>query len=141
MKIRIIIIGITLIFLAVLGYTFGLNIINDEIKHIMGGNTDNSMSTAILSRMGIPPVDEMIKIAKYSFVGLGIIGIGATIFGIISKKYKQQFVVTEMEPVHPSEIKEKSNALNILQERLAKGEITSSQYQNLKRRLEEDDKK
>jgi hypothetical protein len=140
-KILIIVIGSVLIFLAVLGYTIGPSLVTNEIKGMTGGDTDTSMATSILSQMGIPPIDEMVKIAQYSFVGLGVIGIGAIMFGIISKKYKQQFVVPEVELAHHDEMKEKSNAFNILQERLSKGEITSSQYQNLKRHLEEDNKK
>lgn len=129
--------GIVLIFFAVPGYVISPNVINTEINQLMGGNTDTRLATSILSQLGIPPIDEMAKIAQYSFVGLGVVGAGVIIFGIISKKYKPQFARSKTESAHHEDLKGESNVLGTLQDRLAKGEITPNQYQKLKRSLEE----
>ncbi|MHB8601468.1 MAG: SHOCT domain-containing protein [Nitrosotalea sp.] len=144
MKKRILAIGSVLIIFAVLGYTISPGLITKEINNLTGENMDTHMTSSILSQIGIPTIDEMVKVTQYSFVGLGISGIGGIIVGIISKKSKPQFVIPKTESAHQvehDEIKGKSSALNTLQESLAKGEITSSQYQNLKRLLEEDNRK
>lgn len=132
-----------MIIFAAPGYVISPGLITSEINNLTGGNTDDNLTSSILSQMGIPPINEMVKIIQYSFVGLGLAGIGGIIVGMISKKSNPQFVTPKTESVHHKEheeIKGKSTALNTLQERLAKGEITSSQYQNLKRLLEEDKK-
>jgi len=139
----IIIIGVILIIFTVPGYTMSPDLITKEMNVLTGGNADTHLTSAMLSQMGIPPLDEMIKVTQYSVIGLGIVGIGCIFMGAFSKKSKSQFVTSKMESTYHEENYEerKENALNMLQQRLAKGEITSSQYQNLKRILEEDDKK
>jgi|SRR6185312_12239868 len=140
MKKVIIVIGLVLIIFTIPGYTLSPHLVTKEMNILTGGNADNHLTSAMLSQMGIPPIDEMIKITQYSFVGLGIVGIGCVFMGAFSKKTKSQFITSRTESAfHEEENKErKKNALNTLQERLAKGEITSSQYQNLKRILEDD---
>lgn len=143
MKKGIIALGVVLIIFGLLGYKFGPGLATKEISNLTGGTMDTHLTSSMLSQMGIPPIDEMVKVTKYSFVGLGVAGIGITIFGILSKKSKPQFVIPKTEYHHEDhvEMSGKSNALHTLQERLARGEITSSQYVNLKKLLEEDDKK
>lgn len=137
-----IIIGVVLIIFTVPGYTISPNLITKEMNILTGGNGDTHLTSAMLSQMGIPPIDEMIKITQYSFVGLGVVGIGCIFKGAFSKMSKPQFVTPKTESAHHEMDNEiKKNTFHMLQERLAKGEITSSQYQNLKRILEEDDKK
>lgn len=143
MRKGIIIIGVILIIFTVPGYTMSPDLITKEMNVLTGGNADTHLTSAMLSQMGIPPIDEMIKVTQYSVIGLGIVGIGCVFVGAFAKKSKSQFITPKMESTYHEENDEerKENALNTLQQRLAKGEITSSQYQNLKRMLEEDDKK
>ena len=143
MRKGIIIIGVVLIIFTVPGYTISPDLITKEMNILTGGNADTHLTSAMLSQMGIPPIDEMIKVTQYSFMGLGVVGIGCIFMGAFSKKSKPQFITSKMEsPYHKEgDDERKRNALNTLQERLAKGEITSIQYQILKKILEEDDKK
>ena len=140
MRKGILAIGIALIIFAIPGYTIGPGFITKEINKLTGG-TDTHMASSILSQMGIPPIDEMFKITQYSFVGLGVAGIGAMVVGAVAKKPKRVFAKPKTKSVDNIEYEDmqvKSNPSNTLKERLARGEITSSQYQNLKRLLEED---
>jgi hypothetical protein len=71
------------------------------------------------------------------------------VFGAVAKKIKKQFTVKVVSE-EPDKVKEvipspqftdesaqtNLRIIRILQERLAKGEITSSEFQNLKRFLE-----
>ena len=143
MRKGIIIIGVVLIIFTVPGYTISPDLITKEMNVLTGGNADTHLTSAMLAQMGIPPIDEMIKVTQYSIIGLGIVGIGCIFMGAFSKKSKSQFATSRTESTYHEEKDEekKENALNTLQQRLAKGKITSSQYQNLKRILEEDDKK
>lgn len=140
MRKGILAVGVALIIFAIPGYIIGPGFATKEINKLTGG-TDTHMASSILAQMGIPPIDEMFKITQYSFVGLGITGIGAIIVGAVAKKPKRQFAKSKtksVDSVEYEDVQVKSNPSNTLKERLARGEITSSQYQNLKRLLEED---
>jgi uncharacterized membrane protein len=63
------------------------------------------------------------------------------VFGAIAKKIQTpRFAIIEKDTESEEIVENRQDdnkAFHILQERLAKGEITSSQYQNLKKLLEE----
>ena len=128
-----------MIICAYFGYYMSPGYITETVNKLTGGNTDHSMTSSFLAQMGIPSVDEMVEIAKYSFLGIGVAGLGLIIFGAVIKNYKKQFFVQSLdeESLESSEAPSMSKALWVLQERLAKGEITSRQFKNLKRLLDE----
>ena len=78
-----------------------------------------------------------------SFLGLAIVGIGMAGFGTIAKNRKMQFTSLVLEEqdkkIHDDSktIEKPQTSLRILQERLAKGEITSSEFQRLKELLDD----
>lgn len=131
-----------MIIFAYFGYYMSPGYISDTVDKLTGGNTSHSMTSNFLSQMGIPSVETMMDIARYSSVGLGVAGLGLMIFGIVTRNSKPQIFVESLEtnPLDPSDKADtsaKPKALWVLQERLAKGEITSRQFKNLKRLLEE----
>jgi uncharacterized membrane protein len=141
-KIYLVITGIVLVLVALPGYSMAPGFISDEVNKLTGGNASDSMTSSLLTQMGIPPIGTIIPMVEYSFVGLGVAGFGLTIFGIVTKNFKSQIYVESLE-INSSDSSEKPpmpTALWILQERLAKGEITSSQYKNMRRLLEEKNK-
>ena len=133
------------------GYVMSPGYISDTVNKLTGGNASHSMTSSFLSQMGIPSVDEMIDIAHYSFIGLGIAGLGLTIYGAVTNNSKNKIILESIKTnssVAPnssdksntsdtSSTSEMPKALWLLQERLAKGEITSRQFKNLRRLLEE----
>ncbi len=92
----------------------------------------------MLHSMGYPSRSIVVPIMQDSFIGLAIVGIGMIGFGVITKNFKKQFATKpslDKNKVHKNSehVDEKpQSSLNILQERLAKGEITSSEFQRLK---------
>ena len=94
-------------------------------------------------------MSAVIPIIQYSVIGMAAAGIGVVLFGFVAKKIPKKVVVklvTEVsdkeKEVHidskPTDEKIQTNlrSIRILQERLAKGEISSSEFLNLKRFLE-----
>ncbi len=138
-KFRLVIIGIVIVLLAVPAYIMLPFLLTQEMYKLTGGNSASALSNQIFSQLGIPPIDTMIAFMKYLFVGLIIAGLGMISFGVISRKMaKQSPLKVNIEPNLRLHVGEDSNlkALDTLQERLSKGEITPSQFQNLKKKLE-----
>jgi uncharacterized membrane protein len=140
-RIKVIIIGLVLIVFAIPGYNMAPGLISQEMSALTGGETDTHVTASLLAQMKIPSIDTMSSIAQYSFVGLGVVGIGFMVFGAIAKKIQTpRFAIIEKDTESEEIVENRQDdnkAFHILQERLAKGEITSSQYQNLKKLLEE----
>ena len=127
-----------MILCAYFGYYMSPGYITETVDKLTGGNASHSMTSSFLSQMGIPSVEEMIEIANYSFLGIGVAGFGLIIFGAIIKNTKKEIVhPIEEESLDETETPSMPKALWVLQERLAKGEISSRQFKNLKRLLEE----
>jgi hypothetical protein len=106
------------------------------------GNEQSPMAGQIFSQLGmppIPPLPEIIAFVQYCCIGLAVAGAGIIIFGLASKKTpKPSSVKVYLEPDQGLQDEDPNiKAINLLQERLAKGEITSSQYQNIRKMLEE----
>ncbi len=143
MKSKIVLIGIAIILVAIPSYTIVPSGITHAMTKLTGGDTTSSLNNQIFSQLGIPPIDTIAKFIQYSFIGLIVAGLGITVFGAISKKIpKQPPVRLSIESVQRLEDDKEekdanSKAVHLLQERLAKGEITSSQYQNLLKLLED----
>lgn len=153
MRIKPLIIGLCLVLISVPGYLDTPALMSQMIHSFMSSMTGSSIpgagSGSILKQMGYPSRTVVIPLIQYSFVGLCAVGIGFVAFGAIAKKVKKQFemklVAEEHETVkeirtepQPKDEKIQSNlrSLRILQERLAKGEITSNEFQKLKKFLE-----
>ena len=168
MRIRPVIIGLVLVLISVPGYLDTPTLVSQMVHSMMGTMTGGSIpgagSGSILKQMGYPSRTTIIPLIQYSFVGLGITGLGFMFFGAVAKKISSQVTVNlvtgdtkEPEKVEKVEklgnvekVKEihtstqfaderaqtNNRSLRILQERLAKGEITANEFQNLKRLLE-----
>jgi uncharacterized membrane protein len=137
-KLRIIIIGIIFVLFAIPGYTILPSVITHETNNLTGGNLQSPLTKAMLAQMGIPSIDTIIKLTQYCFVGLAVAGLGIIVLGVLSKKIpKQTPIKVQREPSSEVPDEGNPNELRLLQERLAKGEISSSQYQNLKKLLED----
>ncbi|MBI1827994.1 MAG: SHOCT domain-containing protein [Thaumarchaeota archaeon] len=152
MRINLVVIGLLLVLIAIPGYLDTPNLISQMVHSMMGpvtGSIPGTNSGAILHQMGYPSRSTIIPLIQYSFVGLAVAGLGFVAFGAVAKKIPKQFTVKlvteEPEKVkefhsdtQPTDERTQTNlrSLRILQERLAKGEITSSEFQNLKRFLE-----
>ena len=85
-------------------------------------------------------MDALIPIIKDLFIGMAVAGLGLTGFGAILKSTPKQVTLKlnlEQEQKAQTPDDPAVKAIHLLQERLAKGEITSSQYHNLKKLMEE----
>jgi uncharacterized membrane protein len=131
--------GVILILFGLLGYYYSPSVISDQMNKLMGGNASDHGTSSLLSQMGIPPIETIIKLTEYSFLGLGFAGFGLTIFGTFAKNIKKQILVKPVEAnsLGSSEPQARPEAVWVLQERLARGEISSIEYKNLKRLMEE----
>jgi len=150
-------IGIFLFAISVIGYVMGPSMINQMMTLFTPGGTSTTSSSGLdpYKMMGIPRPEEMAKMAQYSFLGLMFAGMGTTVFGVMAKKKAPKMVApanieNEMtvEPqVQPqvqtkvredlanSDPKHYQRTLTILEERLARGEITTKEFVNLKNLL------
>jgi uncharacterized membrane protein len=139
-RFRTIIIGICFVLFAIPSYIIIPSFITVEMNKLTGGGSLSPMSYQILSSLGIPPIDTIVVLVQYSFVGLMVAGLGIIAFGAIAKNIpKQTAVKMKIESNQRAYEKEDSNleVLHLLKERLAKGEITSNQYQDLRKVLED----
>ena len=151
MRISLVIIGIFLVMISIPGYLETPIFISQMVHSFTGsftGSIPGTSSGSILRQMGYPSRAVAVPMIQYSFIGLAVAGIGITAFGSVAKNIPKQVTVklapevekVEEIPARP-QIKDEATqtnlrSLRILQERLAKGEITSSEFQNLKKLLE-----
>ena len=153
MRIIPLLIGICLVIVSIPGYLDTPALMSQMIHSFMSSMTGTSIpgtsGGSMLKQMGYPSRTVVIPLIQYSFVGMGVAGIGFVAFGAMAKKVKKQFEVKlvaeeqkTVKEIHtepqPKDEKLQTNlhSLRILQERLAKGEITSNEFQKLKRFLE-----
>ncbi|HET6458496.1 MAG TPA: SHOCT domain-containing protein [Nitrosopumilaceae archaeon] len=165
MRIRTVIIGLVLVLISVPGYLDTPTLMSQMVHYMMGtmmgGSTSGSIpgagSGSILKQMGYPSRSTVVPLIQYSFVGLALTGLGFMVFGALAKKISSQVTVNlvtgdekEPEKVEAKKVQEirtssqftderihpDNRSLRILQERLAKGDITANEYQNLKKLLE-----
>jgi uncharacterized membrane protein len=150
MKIILLVVGSCIAFVSILGYFDAPSIISQMVHSIMGVNTGSTSSSSpittssMLHSMGYPSRSVVVPIMQDSFLGLAIVGIGMAGFGTIAKNRKRQFMTSPVSEEQDKKIQENSKtgempqtSLRILQERLAKGEITSSEFQRMKKLLDD----
>ena len=150
-------IGIFLFGLSVFGYVMGPSMLSQMMNMFTPGGTGSVNSAGIdpYKMMGIPRPEELAKMAQYSFLGLMFGGLGVLVFGAMAKKKPKKVapaqqlenemaLESQVHPqVHPqvkndlvnSEPRHNQRTLAILEERLARGEITTKEYVNLKKLL------
>ena len=140
MRPKIVMIGILFVLLAIPSYNIVPALLTELMNKFTGGGAATPMANQIFAQLGIPPIDTIIKYLQYSLIGLIVAGLFIVVFGMLAKKIQKQPAVTlSIDSGQKMQEQENSNfrALYLLQERLAKGEITSSQYLNLKKVLED----
>ena len=140
MRPGLIISGIAMVFFAIPCYIILPPLMQDEIDRFNGPGMASSMNRQIFDQLGIPPMDSLIPITKYLFIGMAVAGLGVIGLGSILKTMPKQVTLKvnlDQEPKVQLSDDPKTKAIQLLQERLARGEITSSQYQNLKKLMEE----
>ena len=151
---KVLAIGLVIFISSVFCYIDGPSMVNQMMSTFTGGNSSNLRNAGIdvYSMMGIPRPEELAKMTQYSSLALMLAGLGAMIFGMMGKKGKPKEVIAaeqaskaKLEPemeierqeiTVDNETKTNNRTLEILQERLARGEITSKEYLNLKRILD-----
>jgi uncharacterized membrane protein len=151
MRIKPLMIGLCLVLISVPGYLDTPTLMSQMIHSFTSsftGSIPGTSSGSMLHQMGYPSRTVIIPLIQYSFVGLAAVGVGFVIFGAVAKKIPKQvtvkLVAEEAEKVKvPTSLqftdeRTQTNlrSIRILQERLAKGEITPSEFQNLRKFLE-----
>jgi uncharacterized membrane protein len=152
MRIALVMIGLCLVLISIPGYLDTPTLMSQMIHSFtssFSGSIPGTSTGSMLHQMGYPSRTVIIPLIQYSFVGLAAVGVGFVIFGAVVKKIPKQVtvkLVTEeagkVKEVHTSpqitDERTQTNlrSLRILQERLAKGEITPSEFQNLRKFLE-----
>ena len=139
MNTKLVTAGSALMILGMAGYFSAPDLMSHFMNSFTGTSGSSSMATNILQQMGIPPIDTMDQMIHYSFACSAVAGVIIILFGIAKKKFKRQFSSTDTE----SKLTEKEyhidptqKSIQILKERLAKGEITQNDFKNLKKLLE-----
>lgn len=150
-----IIVGIMLVLFAIPSYFYFPSFISDEMNKLTETNTPSPMAVQILSTLHIPSTETMVKLTQYSSIATGVAGLGFIAFGAIAKKkarpevqYEALFdlikilkeLAAKMSKGTPQGFQGEKNvslrAIHLLQERLVQGEITSFQFESLKKLLE-----
>ncbi len=152
MKLKLVIIGIVIATSSAILYVKTPSLISQMVHSMMvmaGPSTSSSSfnTSSMLHAMGYPSRTVVIPIIQSSFIGFGIMGLIMTIYGMAAKKYKRQFVAKsspDQEPgteeptanSQPDNPQKNYKALSKLQERLANGEITTSEFERIKKLLD-----
>ncbi len=144
MRSKLVIIGFAFMLLAIPAYIITPTFITKAMnKFTFGTSGSSEMNRQIFAQLGMPPIPDVHAVTafiQYSLIGVMLAGLGIVIFGTISKKMPKSTplkIPFEEPQVQDYEDDTHAKAIHLLQERLAKGEITSSQYQNLRKMLEE----
>ena len=154
-------IGFVVLIFSILGYQYSTNLVW-AFQHMTGDfiaaffpNINLQNQQGSLLQMGYPSADSITKITQLGFISTAIIGGGFACYGIIAKKRipKQLSNITlETKFVPPTlnsnfipittlestkhEIVKNNRGFSILKERLARGEITQREFENLRKVLE-----
>ena len=156
MRTQILVIGAVIFALSIIGYMaftpgFTSKMMSSFMPSTTGSGNSQFETTRMLTQMGFPSFETIDSAMQFSSLGLAIAAVGVMVFGTIAKKKipkkipaktKTESDVTIEKPVETKEkpqdmtMKENLRAIRILQERLAKGEITPQEFSDLKRFLE-----
>lgn len=130
---------------------FTSKMMNSFMPSTTGSGNSQFQTTRLLTQVGFPSFETIDSAVRFSSLGLAFAGVGVMVFGTMAKKKipkkipaktKTESDVTIEKPVETNEkpqdmtMKENLRAIRILQERLAKGEITPQEFADLKRFLE-----
>jgi len=155
MKTQILVIGVVIFAFSIIGYMAAPSLMSkmmDSFTAPMAGSGNSPVNGMnMLRQMGFPPIETINNTMQYSFLGLAFVGIGLVVFGMIAKKKIPKKIsattntetatiiekpVTTIKKPQDREIKENLKTIRLLQERLAKGEITTKEFLDLKKFLE-----
>ncbi len=139
MRFQLIITGVVLIIFGIPGYLYTPNLMSQFMYSYTGTSGSSTMATSVLQQIGIPPIQVIDQWIHYSFVGLAIAGVLLVVLGIFTKKNVKQFSNINAEPEESTEKSQEEpsqKSLQILKERLARGEITPDDFVDLKKLLE-----
>jgi len=130
--------GSALVILGMPGYFYVPNLMSNFMNTFTGTSGSSLMTSNILQQMGIPPIDTMDKMIHYSFGASAAAGVIIVVFGMAKKKFKRQFSSTAESKLGEKEYHADpiQKSIQILKERLAKGEISQTDFKNLKKLLE-----
>jgi uncharacterized membrane protein len=140
LRIKPIILGAASVVFGISAYFYSPNLVSQFMISFTGTTGSNTMATGILQQMGIPPIQEMDQMIRYSFGGLAVTGVLLIVFGIFAKKkLLKQFsnLKNSNHAIEESQDDTSQKSIHILKERLAKGEITADDFVDLKKLLEE----
>lgn len=153
-------IGFVVLIFSILGYQYSSNLVG-AFQHMTSDfvtaffpNINLQNQQGSLLQMGYPSADSITKITQLGFISTAIIGVGCGCYGLIAKKripkqlsnitletkfipptLDSKFIPTTLESTK-HEISKNNRGLGILKERLARGEITQREFENLRKVLE-----
>lgn len=151
MRIQILLIGVVVFALSIIGYMASPTLVSQTMNSFMapmaGSGNFPIQGMSMLTQMGFPSIETINNVTQYSFLGIAFAGVGLTVFGVIAKKKipvktntKTDVIIEKpvetIQKPQDKEIKENLKTIRLLQERLAKGEITPKEFLDLKRYLE-----
>jgi len=139
-RFKIILIGFAIVMFAAPCYYLFPTFATHAMSMFTGGTAASPMSYQIFAQLGIPPMQTVITLVQYSIIGFIVFGVGAIAFGIISKgQPKKKSYKLKIESTPQKNEKEDLNpeVIHLLKERLAKGEISFNEYDDLKKAVEE----
>ena len=147
-----ILIGLALLVTSIYGYYHAsqlVGVFENQMLNSMSGvlsspSPDDQKFSVV--KNGYPSAETLTKVAQYGFIAFSLISIGIIVFGVIAKKKmpsqfvantsievkNKEFASTKSEEVDRANI----NGIRILKDRLAKGDITESEFKNLRKFFE-----
>ncbi|GEM_PF-2511194 len=140
MRSSLLISGIAMVLSAIPSYLILPSMVKNTLDKFSGGSMSNSMNQQIFSQLGFPPLSSFEPAVRYFSIGMLVAGLVVILLGILLKKVPKSVTLKlnlEGEKNSPTFEDANTSAIHLLQERLARGEITSSQYQNLRKIMEE----
>ena len=158
MRIYELVIGTVLLIGSVYGYSNSVTLVSEIQNYLpaslqgffsgIPGSEQNSM----LLHMNSPEMQTMIKIAHIGFIGIAVSSLALLGYGIVAKKKTSKIQNVEIHKINENSkpklltkngINESSHtnpqALQILKERLAQGQITKTEFEKFKKLLSIDE--
>ena len=95
MRIELVIIGIFLVMISIPSYYYAPSYLTASIHSFIGSMSGGSSAggTSMLRQMGYPSLHQIMPIFQYSLLGLAVVGLGMTIFGMMAKKIRKSVSV------------------------------------------------